>query len=163
MEFNALSFPDDFDSTYKLVKRYDKIIRKGKNNIAPIHDFKLHGADPEVDSAEYVLTRPYALLLFVEDLSTPVSKWSNSFSKVYDAALKKSIPVFIITGSRDNVIKEIASTSFSEAAVYNCDNTPIRMAARVNPTLYLLNNGTVVSKLSYKNMTKIIGRIEDIK
>jgi uncharacterized membrane protein YphA (DoxX/SURF4 family) len=163
VEFNALNFPLDFDSTYKLVKRYDKVIRKGRNNVAPIHDFKLHGADIETDSAEYVLTRPYALVLFVEDLSTPVSKWSSNFSKVYDAALKRSIPAFIITGNRDAVMKEIAATSFSEITVYNCDNTPIRMAARVNPTLYLLNNGTVVEKLSYKNMTKMIGKIGNIK
>ncbi len=126
---------------------------KEKNNVAPIHDFKLHGADTETDSAEYVLTRPYAVVLFVEDLSTPVSKWSKSFSEVYDAALKNRSPYSSLPAVVTTLSKKLYQLSFSEATVYNCDNTPIRMAARVNPTLYLLNSGTVVSKLSYKDMT----------
>jgi uncharacterized membrane protein YphA (DoxX/SURF4 family) len=164
VEFNALSFPADFDSTYHLIKRFDKIIRKGKNNVAAIHGFKLYGEDGSTDSAEYVLTRQWALVLFMEDLSTPMKKWESSFAKAYDAALKKSIPVFVVTAAnRQSVIDYLAPTSFSGATIYTCDYTPIRTAARTNPCLYLLNNGTVIEKLSYKQIGNMVGKIENIK
>ena len=38
---------------------------------------------------------------------------------------------------------------FKNITVLNCDFTAIRTAARANPTLYLLKNGTVVGKWSY--------------
>lgn len=164
IEFNALSFPENFDTSYKLVKRYDKIVRKGKNNIAKIHGFKLYGEDGSTDSAEYVLTRQWALVLFMEDLSTPLSKWEKDFSKVYDAALKKSIPVFVVTAAnRQTMIEYLAPTSFSGATVYTCDYTPIRTAARTNPCLYLLNSGTVKEKLAYKQIGNMVSKIENIK
>ena len=33
--------------------------------------------------------------------------------------------------------------------VFNCDNTVVRTAARTNPTLYLLKNGTIKKKYGY--------------
>ena len=44
IEFTADKFPLDFnDSLYKFKNRYDKIIRKGKNNEPPIKGFSLKG------------------------------------------------------------------------------------------------------------------------
>ncbi|HEU4859888.1 MAG TPA: BT_3928 family protein, partial [Chitinophagaceae bacterium] len=42
VEFTADKFPDDFnDSLYKFINRYDKLVRKGKNNEPPIKGFSL--------------------------------------------------------------------------------------------------------------------------
>ena len=50
VEFTADKFPTDFnDSLYKFVDRYDKLVRKGKNNEPPIKGFTLTGAK-NVDS-----------------------------------------------------------------------------------------------------------------
>ena len=46
VEFTADKFPTDFnDSLYKFISRYDKLIRKGKNNEPPIKGFSLIGAN----------------------------------------------------------------------------------------------------------------------
>jgi hypothetical protein len=46
VEFTADKFPGDFnDSLYKFINRYDKLIRKGKNNEPPIKGFSLTSAN----------------------------------------------------------------------------------------------------------------------
>ncbi|MBK6935697.1 MAG: hypothetical protein IPH18_01545 [Chitinophagaceae bacterium] len=42
VEFTADKFPADFSKdTYEFVKRYDKLVRAGKNNEPPIKGFNL--------------------------------------------------------------------------------------------------------------------------
>ena len=51
VEFTADKFPADFnDSLYKFINRYDKVVRKGKNNEPPIKGFSLTSAN-SVDSS----------------------------------------------------------------------------------------------------------------
>ena len=64
VEFTADKFPADFNSTtYKLIKRYDKVVRRGKNNQPPIAGFNLSGITNE-DSTQIVLQQSYACLLY---------------------------------------------------------------------------------------------------
>jgi len=148
VEFTATNFPADFNSTtYKLVKRYDKIVRHGKNNQPPIAGFNLSGVTNE-DSTQAVLQQPYAVLLFCENFDVPVSKWQKSFSKVYTAATAKNIPVYIITTQPGEAVTKLAGTSFSNIQVLKCDNTAIRTAARTNPCLFILEKGTILGKWS---------------
>ena len=46
--------------------------------------------------------------------------------------------------------------------VFVCDYTAIRTAARTNPCVYLLKEGTVADKQGYKRMDKILDRVETI-
>jgi uncharacterized membrane protein YphA (DoxX/SURF4 family) len=156
IEFTADKFPGDFnDSVYKFKNRYDKIVRKGKNNQAPIKSFVLSGADKNADSAAIVLSQPYAILFFFEDVSVPVSKWEANFAKVYAAAKQKNIPVYAITAVREEVIKTLSKTAFANIQVFSCDNITIRTAARTNPCIYLIKQGVITDKQSYKRMDKI--------
>ena len=158
IEFTADKFPDDFDSTYQFVKRYDKIIRKGKNNEPPIKGFVLIGTTGE-DSTQIVLNQPYAILLFCQDFSVPVSRWKNDFSKLYAEIKRRNIPAYLITTNLDEASKAIAGTSFADIPVFSCDFTAIRTAARTNPCLYLLKQGTIIDKWSYKRMTNVISKL----
>ena len=97
IEFTATSFPADFNSKdYKLIKRYDKVVRRGKNNQPAIAGFNLSG-ETNQDSTQIILQQPYAVILFCEDFSVPVSKWEKSFSAVWKEAKAKNIPVYIVT------------------------------------------------------------------
>ena len=148
VEFTADKFPDDFNgTTYKLIKRYDKIIRKGKNNQPPIAGFYLSGASNE-DSTQVVLQQPYAVILFCEDFSVPVSKWEKYFSKLYAEAKAKNIAVYLVTAQPGEVASKLAGTTFSNIQVFKCDNTAIRTAARTNPCLFILKQGTILGKWS---------------
>jgi hypothetical protein len=43
----------------------------------------------------------------------------------------------------------------ADLPVFSCDNTAVRTAARTNPTVLLVNKGTIKEKVSYRNMDDI--------
>ncbi len=155
VEFSAESFPDDFnDSTYKFVDRYDKVIRHGVNNEPPIKAFGLARADGQ-DLTQQILQQDNALLLFAENTFIPVTKWQQAFEKVYAEAKQKNIPIYIVTSALADIKHAVSTTPFKDVEILGCDNTTIRTAARTNPTLFLLQKGSIAEKLSYKNFNKI--------
>ena len=162
VEFTATDFPADFKvPPYKLIKRYDKVIRKGSNNEPPIKGFALSG-ESKIDSTAIVLSQPYAILLFIENFSIPVSKWDKKFAEVYAAAKEKNIPVYIVTSQPDIAAKEITKTAFADIIILSCDFTAVRTAARVSPNLYLLKEGTILNKWSRSGFGSALKSIEPI-
>jgi uncharacterized membrane protein YphA (DoxX/SURF4 family) len=159
IEFTADKFPADFKTPpYKYIDRYDKLIKQGKNNEPPIKGFLLKTESGD-DSTQMVLSQPYCFLLFCENFKTPVSSWQKDFEKLKQGADQKNIPVYIITASLNDARKALAQTSFSTIETFECDFTAIRTAARTNPCLYLLKQGTVVNKWSYKKISSAIKEI----
>lgn len=162
IEFTATEFPADFKvPPYKLIKRYDKVIRKGSNNEPPIKGFALSG-ESKVDSTQAVLSQPYAILLFIENFSIPVSKWEKKFADVYAAAKEKNIPVYLVSSQPDIAAKEISTTAFAGIQIFSCDFTAVRTAARVSPNLYFLRQGIIVDKWSRHNFSSAVNIIETI-
>jgi uncharacterized membrane protein YphA (DoxX/SURF4 family) len=155
-EFSPTQLPADL-AAYKFISRKDKLIRKG-NAEAPIHGFVLSGETDE-DSTQIVLSQPYAILIFCEDLSVPVSKWQKGFSKIYSAAKAKNIPAYMITGRPGEAPGKIKNTAFADIPIFKCDFTAIRTAARTNPCIYLLKEGTILDKKSYKQIDKILSEV----
>lgn len=169
IEFTADKFPADFnDSLYKFVDRYDKIVRKGKNNEPPIKGFSLTGpknvdstgAETISDSTGVILSQPRSLLLFNTDLPGRGPAWKSDLLAVYEEANKKGIPFYFVTNSRDSAITVYSQMGIKNINVLACDFTAIRTAARSNPTLYLLNNGVVKEKWSYANFDEAKKAIE---
>lgn len=152
-EFSALELPADLD-TYKFVSRKDKLIRKG-NAEPPIKGFALSGVS-DIDSTQIVLAHPYAVLLFCEDFSIPVSKWEKDFAALYSEAKTKNIPAYLVTTQPAKAVEEIKSTSFAGIQVFKCDYTAIRTAARTNPAILLLQKGSIINKESYKRMKNVL-------
>ena len=158
-EFAPAELPGDLD-TYNYVSRTDKLIRKG-NAEPPIKGFALTGITNQ-DSTTIVLSQPYSVILFCEDFSTPFSAWKDEFAKVYAASKAKNILVYAVTSRREEAMNNISTTSFAGIPVFVCDYTAIRTAARAKPTIYLLKQGTVTDKQSYKRMDKILNELESL-
>jgi uncharacterized membrane protein YphA (DoxX/SURF4 family) len=162
VEFTADKFPADFNATtYKYVDRYDKVIRKGKNNVPPIKGFTLAG-DTGADSAQYILERPYAVLLFVEDFNTPVKEWRKQFTAIYAQAKKKNIPIYLVTTEYSKAPAALAGTDFAGIQIFKCDVTNVRTAARTNPCLFILKQGTIEGKWSARQFSKaeaVLGKV----
>ena len=158
-EFAPAELPSDL-GTYTFVKRSDKLIRKG-NAEPPIKGFALSGITDE-DSTQVVLSQPYAVLLFCQDFSVPVSKWKDDFAKLYAEAKAKNIPVYAITTQLTDAQKNFAATSFNDIPIFKCDYTTIRTAARTNPCIYLLKQGTIVDKQGYKRMDIILKAVKNM-
>lgn len=162
IEFTADKFPADFNGTdYKLIKRYDRIVRKGKNNEPPIKGFVLSGTT-NIDSTGFVLSQPYAVLLFCSDFADGIGEWKKDFETVYKEATAKNIPVYMVTSSPNDAVAAIKGTAFAGMQVFKCDYKAVLTAARTNPCLYLLNKGTIVNKLSYKKMNKVLPALKEI-
>ena len=160
VEFTADKFPANFSATtYEFVKRYDKVIRKGKNNEPPIKGFALSG-DSNVDSTQFVLAQPSAILLFIEKFSEAGTGWKNKFSDIYAAAKAKNIPSYIITAEPGNAPAAVNGTAFADVQVFKCDFKAIETAARSNPCIYYLQKGIVMNKYSGKTMQRIKADIE---
>ena len=156
VEFTALNFPADFNAkTYKFVSRFDKLIRKGKNNEPPIKGFVLSG-NSGIDSTDFVLEQPYSVILFCEKFTTAGNAWKEKFEKVYAAATVKNIPCFIVTAEPAESNQSLAGTSFKDIPVFKCDYKAIQTASRSELTVYMLNNGTIKSKYSGKKLTNVI-------
>lgn len=163
VEFSAANFPADYsDEHYTLLKRYDKLIQKGKNNEPPIKGFVLKGITDE-DSTQIILSQPYAILLISTDFSTPVSKWQQDFTTIYNIAKQKGIPAYMISGNPTQAAEQLKGTSFNDIQVLKCDFTTIRTAARVNPTIYFLKSGVVIDKFSYKRMNELESVLNHLK
>ncbi|MGZ8541541.1 MAG: BT_3928 family protein [Chitinophagaceae bacterium] len=158
-EFAPAELPADLD-TYNYISRTDKLIRKG-NAEPPIKGFALTGITNQ-DSTTIVLSQPFSIILFCEDFSTPFSEWKDEFAKLYTSAKAKNIPVYAVTSRTEEAMSNFTTTSFADIPVFVCDYTAIRTAARAKPTLYLLNEGTVTDKQSYKRIDKILNGLESI-
>ncbi len=159
IEFTADKFPADFNTkTYTIVGRKDKVVRKGSNNEPPIKGFVLTG-ETGADSAGYVLEQPYTLLLFVEKFTTAGTGWKDKFADIVATAKAKNISCYIITAEPGEAEAAIKGTSFSGIPVFKCDYKVIETAARSNPCIYLLEEGTVISKYSGANLQKMKGDV----
>lgn len=162
IEFTADKFPADFNKdTYQFVKRFDKVVRKGKNTEPAIKGFVLTG-ETNVDSTAYVLEQPYSILLFCEKFSDAGNAWKSKFENVYDRAASKNIQSFIITAEPGEAINATKGTKFQDIPVFKCDYKAIQTASRSDLTIYLLNKGTVMAKYSGRNLEKINNILENL-
>lgn len=159
VEFSADDFPEDFnEDSYKFIKRYDKVVRPGKNNIPPITGFILTDGQG-IDYTNSVLSHNKVLVLFLEDIKTAGTKWIADFEKIVGEAKGRYFDVCVITSTRPDAEKVFANTKLKEINVLNGDRTMIRTAARTNPALLLLNNGVVAEKWSYREFDGVIDKI----
>lgn len=158
-EFAPAELPADLDS-YEYVSRTDKLVRKG-NAEPPIKGFVLTGVSGE-DSTDIILSQPYTVLVFCENFDVPFSKWKKVLAELRGITGKKNIPLYAVTSQRDKAIELFAAAGMQDIPVFVTDYTAIRTAARTNPTIYLLKEGTVVSKESAHYAQKIVSQLEDI-
>ena len=144
-EFSPEGLPADLDS-YTFVKRTDKLIRKG-NAEPPIKGFALSG-NSNVDSTTIVLAQPLAVLYFIDGQHTISQKEKERFDKVYRQAVEKNIPLHVVSNGLEGLARALPPASFTEASFFKIDYTTFKTAARTNPSIYLLKQGTVVDKWS---------------
>ena len=146
IEFTSDNFPDDFDdSIYHFVKRYDKLIRKGNAEPA-INDFVLTTLHDN-DTTMQVLSDPgYNAFIFIKD-DPGQGEWVNSLGSLYPVLQQQKINLFVVTNNAAGINHYFNATP--QVTFLKCDVVPIKTAARTNPALYLLKNGTIINKWSY--------------
>jgi uncharacterized membrane protein YphA (DoxX/SURF4 family) len=163
-EFSATKLPADLN-TYTYKSRYDKLVRKG-NAIPPIQSFSLTNMNG-TDTTNAVLERPgYTLLLFAQSIDAlPANwKWNNkNFAEIKTLSGQKDYPLFLITSDPKSASDGFTNAKWDTNFILTCDNVPIKTAARVNPTLYVLNKGTILGKWGYHDFDEALQFIKKLK
>jgi uncharacterized membrane protein YphA (DoxX/SURF4 family) len=154
-EFAPEELPADL-ATYKFIDRTQKLVRQG-NAEPPIKGFSLVGFDGQ-DFTNSILAEPKALLVFALNFEK-TDDWMASFIKLYNEAKKKNIPMFIVSSDAAKGKVIFSAAGYPDIVFLNCDNIAVRTAARTNPTIYLLEKGTVVAKQSAYKIDYIISEL----
>jgi len=154
VRFPAHQFPADFSSEYTFVRREDKLVRKGSNNEAPIKGFALQGLSG-TDSTEIILSAGPALWVWAASIAS-FDDWKEQLSLLNREAKKRNFPILFITAQPQEAARQLATIDLGHIPVYGCDLKAIQTAARVDPTVMLVNKGTIVKKRSaYKGLSII--------
>lgn len=142
------------DSNWKWKETKTKLVRKGTD--APnLQNFVLKTVNG-ADSTEAILNYPgYCVLYFVNP-----GKTKNLFDKNYWNSVAKKLPVFVITSSPADFESDTLNNNYQ---VLTTDGTVFRIAARVNPTIYLLKQGTIINKWPFAKMDAVKKTIDQLK
>jgi uncharacterized membrane protein YphA (DoxX/SURF4 family) len=155
-EFTADRFPADFDDSYKFIRRYDRLVRKGNAEPA-IKDFVLINANGTDTTMDVLNQKGYKLFMFIRELTDRRPAWDKEFGVIITYAKAKNIPVFYVTSDYDAVYSWLKELGLNpDGTVLKSDATAIKTAARTNPTLYLVKKSTILQKWSHADFDQAI-------
>jgi uncharacterized membrane protein YphA (DoxX/SURF4 family) len=142
------------DSSWKWKETKTKLLQKG-TDIPRLQNFSLKTLNG-VDSTEAILSYPdYSVLYFVNPGNS-----SKLFNRNYWNQKTKQLPVFVVTSSPGDFAKDTIGNSYQVIAT---DGTVFRIAARVNPTIYLLKQGTIINKWPLSKLKQAEQTINSLK
>jgi uncharacterized membrane protein YphA (DoxX/SURF4 family) len=152
------SLPADL-ATYTFVERTDKLVRKG-NADPPIRGFALSGIT-DTDSTNAVLEAPHAVLYFYETRGHVPQAIIKNLQAIHKEAAARNIPVYVVSTSLN--AKEQLSAALPALPFFKVDFTAFRTAARSNPTIYVLEKGTILEKRSHLQTSRIIETLQSTR
>ena len=157
VEFDQSHFPDDFDSTYIFVSRFDKLIRKGTGG-AKITDFNLVTSSGN-DTTQALFALPKYVMVMGNYFHSNFNRWFNDLQKVKTYCTANNIPLFYITSQSDDETSRLTKEGIT---VLKCDGTVIKTAARVNSTYFIMNHATILHKYSDRSVGKIMDELKNL-
>jgi uncharacterized membrane protein YphA (DoxX/SURF4 family) len=139
VQFDINQFPTDFDSTYVYQDRKEVLIQKGNGKVAKIVDFSLFTMNNEDTTAALFSTNTPYVLIFSGNLDASIP-WENLISTI----CQKHQLVYLITADKAN-----ATNMKLDIPVLIGDMTMIKTAARVWPSVVIMNGSRIMEKQSY--------------
>lgn len=131
----------EFDS------RSEKLITEGY--IPPIHDFTIE--KEETNYTDSVLEEPKALFFVSYDLSKASRSGLEKLEKIHQEALKKGYLVIGLTASNDELIENTKKDFGLTFDYYFCDATTLKTVERANPSIIVLEKGTIIQKVHHND------------
>jgi len=155
IEFDANNIPDNLDSTYIFIDRYDKLIKKG-NDMPVIADFSLRKLNGDDTTLAILNQGNDYVMVFTQDFKNWDSQ-KDAFEKIATACKQKNMPLFVVTSSPDDAVKLFDQNA---VVILRCDNTIVRTAARVDATYFFMQQGNILNKKSYADADEFIAQIK---
>jgi uncharacterized membrane protein YphA (DoxX/SURF4 family) len=139
VQFDINQFPEDFDSTYIYKDRKEVVIRKGNGLTAKIIDFSLFTIN-NIDTTESLLNTkvPY-VFIFAGSIDS-----KKPWKEIITAAKDKHTFVYLVTSDPESAVGLNL-----DIPILIGDLTMIKTAARVWPSVFIMNGATIMEKQSY--------------
>lgn len=136
----------------EFVDRHDKLIKQGY--VPPIHDFTI-----EKDGSDYidsVLDEPKAILLITYDLNKSKEKGMEKLEALNKKASEKGYLVIGMTASDAETIAVNKKKFGLTFDYYFCDPTTLKTIERANPSVVVLEKGTIVQKVHFNDIDDVV-------
>jgi len=144
VQFDINQFPTDFDSTYVYQDRKEVLIQKGNGLVAKIVDFSLFTMN-NVDTTEALFNTNNPYVLIFSGKIDPSIPWQTLISSIQE----KNQQVYLITSDKANALQLNLNIP-----ILIGDMTMIKTAARVWPTVVIMNGSRIMEKQSYIDFLK---------
>lgn len=135
----------------KFVDRKDKIIIEGY--IPPIHDFTM--MKDGSDYKEEFLEEPKLLMIVTYDLATADTDGMQKLEALNKEATAKGYKVIGMTNSSEEEIEKAQKKYNLKFDFYTCDAIALKTIERANPSIVILNKGTVKQKVHYNDISNL--------
>lgn len=133
------------------VDRKDKVITEGY--VPPIHDFTMVKEDS--DYKEELLQEPKLLMFVTYDLATAEEGGMLQLEKLSQEAKAKGYKVIGMTASSPTEIAKAQKKYGLTFDFYFCDATTLKTIERANPSIVVLEKGTIKQKVHYNDIKKL--------
>jgi uncharacterized membrane protein YphA (DoxX/SURF4 family)/peroxiredoxin len=133
------------------VERKDKLIKQGY--VPPIHDFSL-----EKDGTDYtqeILNEGKMIFLVMYNLEKSSPKGLAKMEDFYQKAKAKGYKVIAITSTDKKIIDKVKQENKMTFDFYFCDQTTLKTIERSNPSIVVLQKGTIKQKAHFNDIETI--------
>ena len=136
----------------EFVRRDDKLISKGYE--PPIHDFSIE-KDGE-NFTEAMLNEPKLIMFISYDLTKANAEGLKRVEAFSKEAAAKGYKVIGMTASNDETIQKAKADNKLTFDYYFCDGTALKTIERANPSIVVLEKGTIVQKLHWNDIADVV-------
>ncbi|OOV16488.1 BT_3928 family protein [Flavobacterium sp. LM4] len=133
------------------VDRKDKVITEGY--VPPIHDFTMTKGGS--DYKEELLKEPKLLVFVTYDLALSNPDGMKNLEKLNIEAKSKGYKVIAMTASTNEIIAKTKKQYGLNVDFYFCDAIALKTIERSNPSIVVIQNGTIIQKVHYNDIEKL--------
>ena len=133
------------------VERKDKLITQGY--VPPIHDFSLE--KDGTDHTEEILNENKMIFLVMYNLEKSSPKGLIKMEDFHQKAKAKGYKVIAITASDPVLIDKVKKENKMTFDFYFCDQTTLKTIERSNPSIVVLEKGTIKQKAHFNDIDSI--------
>jgi len=135
----------------EFVDRKDKIISQGY--VPPIHDFTM--TKDNSDYTDELLLEPKLVMIVTYDLKSSKEEGMQKLSAIEKEATSKGYKVIGMTNSSQDEIAKAQKKYNLKFDFYTCDAIALKTIERANPSIVILNKGTIKQKVHYNDTDKL--------
>ena len=134
------------------IDRKDKVLSEGY--VPPIHDFTIEKED--IDYKDEFLAESKLIIITAYDLNIADAIGMQKVEKLKQEAVAKGYKVIGLTASTPEQLRTAKEKFHFTFDFYFCDAITIKTMERANPSIIVIDKGTIKQKLHHNDIAKII-------